>query len=840
MFIFSRALVATLAVFISFSGPAFAEEDIKGEDYKYEDYAQTKLPSISSCDPKAESSLDSIGSMGNATIDAITGTGLTLYNKYGKKEKSSETDSDDDVDGNATLDKDCPAEKKLGYDAEKFTCGQVKDADFITSLSEKRDDGRKALACQRGVLDAINGEISCFKKQISEAEKYMNELIAGPGGLADMLKDGNEQVTKIDGEIQDRESQAKAANERIQGGEGGNPPGLLAAKTALTKLSAELPETLAKVNAQVENLRNQQSRFNSLVDQLPMARAMECMRTPMKGYSCVKKGSTSAKYPSGDVSPLDYVKCIYAQSANKVVGGTVVKNTTRETAYFANAEAAFKRATDKTPAKTDLPDFSDKGAFTASMKVYPVTNPADLIKLIGPNLSEMDAATGKKVSAQFQSDLNRCHAAAKREVAKERTDANSQIKASEVAMKQGFEASRAANAKEFRNLRDSYIQTVKAATGQAIKVDTSQCEQSSLEDQAKCFDAFNAMNDSLLTGKVVAPSGKLTGPAAALTAGNNPIFRFGSSLVAKGVPQRTIKIECTGIDDCLTQYTNHRTKLTALVEERKAFKETYKTNVNTRLQAIAADLASKGTTGGGQAGVQASGITLNRLSGDIAARKALLEKAMTKLGVGAGIDLDPKEVKTPSTEKGEMFKSADLKDLVLASIAPGLPDVNSKGFGDASKSLKERDDELEKKQDELDKVVAAAEAKKGECAKDLKKLARDAAKEVCDKDTATMNACIAASGKDAASTLIADLAAINVFTTKEERDRAMKLVEEKHAGEKKGTNGSATTPINCSISQEQVDSKCSEWEKLVNNLIKGAEGTGGKNKKSSDDAEAGN
>ncbi len=841
-----RALITTLffslslgPVPVSVAAPATTTAStIKTDAYDVPAYTQAKLPSISSCDAKAgadDASTD-LPSSGNSYIDAVTSTATKLNKTYGTgKTKDDTTSSDDEeVDGNATLDTDCDklkgdgAADKLGIDGDKLQCGVVNGDGYVDKMRAKKLASQKYLACKRGVLDALRGEIGCFKKQIADADGYMNEIVNGKGGLAEMLKSGNDDLMQIDQEIQDRQSQYTAANDRIEGGDGGNPPGLKAAKAALTDLSTKLPERVTQVNQQVQNLRSQQARFETLVGQLAMARAMDCMNTPVQGYRCVKDGATSSKYPTGSVSPVDYLKCIYAQSANKVAGGTVVRNATREDSYMKSATAAFTQAAGKAPSATALPDFSDTKAFTASMKVYTVNNPTDLAKLLGPTLRDMEAATGKNMTAQFTADINRCYAAAKKEVATERTDANSPIRASEIAMQQSFDTTKAANAKAFRELRDSYGTAVKAATGQSVNIDISKCEAASLEDQAKCFDALNAMTDALLTGKVVPTASPLTGPALALTNGQDPIHSFAAVLMAKNVTQRTIPVNCSGVDDCLTKYTNLRTQLKQTVDERKAFKETYKTQVNNRLLMTAKDLASKGVTGAGQAGVQQSGITLNSVSADVQKRKNQLATAMSKMGVEAGLDLDPKELKDPAKDDATgLYKPSDLKSLVMAEVSPALPDVNSKGFTDALKSISDRDKEESKLEDGLDTDIAAIESKVAECAKDKKKAALDTAEKACDKGREDMRACVTAAGKDQISMTSADINAIvdkMGCKTPECKIEAIKAAK----GQQTGNSAPTTVAISCGISPAEVKSKCQYYDQLVDDMQKGDDGTSSK------------
>src|SRR5690606_31345406 len=173
---------------------------------------------------------------------------------------------------------------------------------------------RKILACQRGVLDAINGELSCFKKQITEAQAYMNELINNQGGLASMLNTGTAQMTAIDQEVADREAQLKELTRRLED----SKTGMGAAKEALDKLSSEIPTQQTAIENTIQKIREDQQRYDTLVRQATLGRTLECLKRPAPGYICVKQGSSSSKYPTGNVSPLDYMKCIYAQNANRV------------------------------------------------------------------------------------------------------------------------------------------------------------------------------------------------------------------------------------------------------------------------------------------------------------------------------------------------------------------------------------------------------------------------------------------------------------------------------------------------------------------------------------------
>lgn len=820
---------------VALGGASPTSSTIATDAYKVPDYTQAKLPAISSCDPKAkDDAIDGVASTGNTFLDAVTGTALKLNKAYNIKTDAGD-DSDDgeeDVDGKATLDTDCEklktdgAADKLGIDPEKLQCGVVNAEGYIERMREAKKASNKYLACKRGVLDALRGEIGCFKKQIADAEGYMNELVNGQGGLGDMLKKGNEDLQQIDLEIQDRQAQLTAANERIDGGEGGNPPGLRQMAAAMKELSTKMVSGAKVASQATQDLQLQKTRFEGVLNQVAMGRAMKCMNTPVEGYRCVRKGTASDAYPTGSVSPVDYVKCIYAQSANKLVGGTAITDPKRESALKAEAKSAFDQAAAKAPTITDTPLYSNKAAWEATMASTSIKTPADLLKELSATLQDMNGATGKNVSAQFTADLNRCYAKAKAEIAAERTDSTSNTMASETALKRSFETKQAENGTAFHEFRDAYAQAVKAATGKSLSIDVSKCEAGSLDDQAKCFDAMRVMADAIYTGRVTPPAAALSGPALALTNGQDPIHGFSSVLTAKNVPNRSIAVTCSGLDDCVTKYTNYRTALKANVDERTKFKETYKSQLNVKILTTASDLAAKGTTGAGAAGIQAGGITLNSVAANVERRKNQLATVMSKFGVEAGLDLDPKEIKEPSKGDDGLYKASDLSNLVLSAIKPSLPDTNSKGFSEATKSIGEKDDKLVKLQDALDTDMNALESKVAECKKDKKKVA-------CDRATEFWNKCKEDSKNDQFSKLI-DTWTTQINTTDDEKKKAdltakmeAKVKEhDKAIGEKNENTAPGSTALNCAAAPAAYQKACPFEDAVTDNNDKGNQATG--------------
>lgn len=817
--------------------------DLPSATYTLPAYTQQQLPVLTSCDPKKQDSGDDLSAVatGNSYLDALNSTAGKLNKTYGKSGSKAKTPAsgDDAVDESVTIDTDCDAanrardpqgKDKLGVDKDGLQCATAKaQADGLQKILAS---SKEYLACKRGVLGAIKGEIGCFKKQIASADQYENTLVNGPGGLSAMLKQGNDQLTQIDQEVQDRQSQYDAANDRIEGGPGGNPPGLRQAKDKITELSSNLTTQVTQVNQQVQNLRLQQARFETMVNQLVMGRAMDCMNTPVPGYACIKDGTTSAKYASGAVSPLDYVECIYAQSANRAGGNGVVTDSSREDAYLKQAKAAFTLAASKTPSAIALPDTSDPKAFAATMKIYTVNTPSDLLSQLSGTLASMQSATGKNITAQFTADINRCYNNAKTDIANERMQANSPIKLAQTQLQQSFDTARAANSKSFRAMRDTYAQAVKAATGQSVNVNTSQCEAASLEDQAKCFDAFNSLSDSLLTGKVVPTASSLTGPAFSLTNGQPPIHGFTSSLPATNNTARTIAVMCAGLDDCLTKYSNLRTQLKQTVTDRKAFKETFKGQINSQLLTTAKQLAATGFAGAAANGAQSSPMTLNGMAAAIQAQKTHIGNAMAKLNVEAGLDLDSKEVKEPAKDENGLYKPADLKNLIQAEVSPPLPDSNAKGFTDATKSVTDRDSDLAKLEQGLDTDFAAVQAKIASCAAAGKTLA-------CDKVTQFQQD-FCKTTTDATSELIKNYmsmaqqatAAKDGKTAKIWSDMVGKLRAEQSnispptTGQTTGTDASATTSLTCATAPQAYATACGLGDAVTDAKAKGDGGTG--------------
>jgi len=673
----------------------------------------------------------------------------------------------------------------------------------IDDLDEKKEavaKSKKDLACQRGVLEAIGGEVACLKKQIGDAERFVDSLVNSPGGLNAMLTEGNKT-------LQDRSSQLKTVNERISGGENQNPPGLAAAAKALQDLGQKLPEQVDAANAAVSNIRETQARFESLVKQVETASIMKCMNTPTPGYACVRKGTTGTRYPSGDVSPIALMQCIYAQSANKIVGGSVVRNTPREEAMYADAKSKLTlRGDDEIRASADFPMFSDAEEFKKSFRTYDLNTPEQLLASLKAKVGTM-SVPGKNMAGQLDMDFARCKKQAEARIVADRADSSSSIRASQKSMDASVTKIKSQNAAAFRELRNQYSMALKAATGQSILPDTQGCEKASIEEQSKCFDALNAMVDTLYTGKARATDTALGGAAYGLTGGANPIRAFLGTVAAKNNPARSIAVSCAGVDQCLTKYTTLSQSLRSFVEE-------YPANLNTSIQTAATNLATGKDPNTGQP--MPGGVTLTQVASNIEGMKAKLMGALSRMKVKDGLDLDPKKGEAPEVGENGLYKQGGLRNLVLQGINPPLPDLSSKGFSETLKAVSDADDKLETKQDDLAKYITALESRKQQCENDAKKAEKEKSDKNCAEVSDLIKTCIAAANGDKVGSLISDSnTAMSQYRLNNPKASAadlnnyMKMIVGK-TGETTDTGVSSFTALYCGADLQSRYKKCTD------------------------------
>ncbi len=767
-------------------------------DDELPDYKNTQLPSITSCDPKNPAS--TYFSAGGSTaageiLKTAANAAISVKDSY---DPMSEEES---IDGKATIDTPCDEPASIATDnVDKLAC-RLMNADYIDDQKKEVAKAIKAMACQRGVLTAMGGEVACLKKQIGEAEKVIDAIVNSPGGLASMLKTGQDT-------FQDRSQQLKTVTERIKGNGSGNI-GLEGAAKLLQDLGVAVPAQVELANTQVTTIREDQARFETLVKQVETAQILKCMNTPVEDKSCLMRGATSSskKYATGPVSPLDHYKCIYAQSANKVVDGTPVLNPGRETELNLYAEKTLTiKSGDEISAFADFPQIPDADTFRKSSRTFELNTPADLYKRLKEKVGTMNTA-GKNFSGQLDIDFKRCQRLAESRTAKDRSSATSTLRSGQNAMDQSFTKIKSQNATAFRDLRNKYAMALKAATGVSRLPDTQNCEKGSIEAQAQCFDALNSMVDTLYTGKTRSTDKALGAAALGLTGGANPVRAFLGSVPATNDKSRTIPVDCAGVDDCLTKYNSVESGL-------RSFTESYPANLNNTIQQTAMNISTGSDPKTGQPVPGAS--NLLAVTQGIEAVKAKLMSALSKLGVDDGLNLDPKSVTPPEKDPSGLFQTAGLKNLVLAGLNPGLPDSGSKGFGDTLKAINERKKEIVEQQGKLATFMQELDSRKLACEAETSKGIMDLAEKKCDKATDELNKCIEAASKDPVSQVasFADYIATFKNGTPQQYNDYVKSMRSKQ------NNGAATTGLNCGISPEEKNKACDYFESLSDNKIK--------------------
>lgn len=791
--------------------PAFGGDGDFKLDYDAPDYKNTQIPSITSCDPKNPASAYTT-SGGSAAAD-IMNTAVKSALSVKDSLQGDDDEGEDGIDGKATIDTECGEPASIAMESTKdLACKLVTD-DFIEGKKEEVAKATSVMACQRGVLTAMGGEVACLKKQIGEAEKAIDAIVNSPGGLASMLKTGQDT-------FQDRTGQLKTVGERIKG-TGPGSPGLEGAAKLLQDLGASIPVQVDAANTQVTAIREDQARFESLIKQVETAQIMKCMNTPVETNLCVKKGSSSKNYPVGAVSPIALYQCLYAQSANKIVGGKVILNEKREKALYESSKAALTyRGDDEIRASADFPSYSDTEAFRKSFRTYDVNTPEQLLASLKSKVSSM-SIPGKNLGAQVDLDFKRCQAAAAARTVSDRASSSSSIRSSQKAMERDISKQKAANAKAFRELRNQYSSALKAATGKSILPDTQGCEKASIEEQAKCFDALNSMVDTLYTGKTRTTDSTLGAAALGLTGGANPIRAFLGSVEATNDKTRTIRVDCAGVDDCLTKYTSLESGL-------KSFVESYPTNLNNTLQSTATNIANGNDPRTGQPSMGAA--NLRAVTDGIAAVKAKLMGALSKMNVDDGLDLDPRKTDAPEKdEKSGLYQQNGLKNLVLMGLSPGLPDASSKGFGETLKAINKRKTEVKDEQAKLATFITELESRKAACVGEVKKAAKEEVQNVCDRLDKVLERCDATKKVDALEQRVQDW----MYTQN-------KLPSAARPTNPLTGNVSPATNLNCGVAQQEFDKHCLFGDAVSDRLDKNSDEIRGKKKTTGKNSGEGN
>lgn len=769
----------SLSIFAAFSylGTAFGGDADFKLDYEAPAYKNTQMPSITSCDPKnpASAYTNSSGSQAADMLKLTVDTALTV------KQGLQEGDDSEDIDGKATIDTECGEPASFATEKAKDLPCPVSQ-EFIDKQDDAVGAANHIMACQRGVLTAMGGEVACLKKQIGEAEKAIDSIINSPGGLAAMLKNGQDT-------FQDRTAQLKIVGDRLRG-TGPSNPGLEGAAKALQELDKDLPAQLDMANALVKNIAANQVRFDTLVKQVETAKILDCMNTPIPGRSCIKEGSASTNYPAGAVSPIDHYECVYAQSVDKT-GSSPGK----EKRQYDRAKASMAYKESEMRASPEFPPFTDAKAFEASFRTYSINTPEGL----RANLLKKVTALSGKFAAQFDKDFKYCQGVAAASVSNDSGRISNQA-----AIDQDISMKKTANVIAFRKLRDQYSMALKAATGKSILVNTEPCEKASAAEQAKCFDAFNSMISTLHTGKVRATDQALGPAALSLTGGANPISSFLGSVAATNDKTRTIPMNCAGIDDCLTRYT-------AVEGGLKSFVESYPANLTNTLQSTASRIASGQDPRTGQPAFGTA--NLRTVTDGIAAVKAKLMAALGKMNVDDGLDLDPMKIDAPEKDDHGMLQQNGLRGLVLQGLSPGLPDGSSKGFGDTLKAINKRKTEVKEEQAKLEDYISDLEARKGTCEAERKKEKKESAGKVCDQANDLLKACVSSGKDDPASKAISDWASIGqqYMNTKDATSAGyielMKSLASK-TGETTGSKDDPSSGSRCGMYQTARDKAC--------------------------------
>lgn len=817
---------------------ADVDPEIAEEDHPLPTYTSSVAPSITSCDVKSgDTTYDgsSIPASGSAAYDAVTQTGLSLYNQLKKTNSSSTADEDEpDIKKGVGINDaaSCGSPSVLHDDkddAKNLACSDVQNEDFIKKIQEENDKAHSSLACQRGVLKAITGEFSCFAKQLTAAEKYLGQVAST--SLSATVQAGQAQMKSLNEEVADRVSQQKDIDKRL------NDPvnGMYAAKKQLEQLDAAIPTAQSSLNNQIRDL-------NEISAQSKMAKTMECLNKPQPGWpSCIKSGSTSAhaEYKSAP-SPIEYLRCIYAQQANVVSGGSVVKNPKEEQSRIDQVTSVFgfggSAGSLDVPVASKIPTLDyKKGAINGDVTDFAILTPDQLNSAIAGLLGKVSAATAGKAGYsnlvdKFKAQITVCYNTATATVAK--TEEN-------------FRSSAAAsNASQMRTLAQQYAQAVKSATGNPALINTGTCEKAKLEDQATCLTGMGAMAKAILDG--TDPSASLTGVASSLTNNQKAITGFSATIDAKNSTARTLTVDCSkggGMGACIAQYEGYQRALEKTVTNLQDKVKQMPTDINNRIDSIAQCVVSGGNGNCQGTGVTATGgFTLNDLSKNLSDAKEKIVAAMGALGIADSLDLKNVDAGDAEKDASGIYSPAGLKNLLLKAMSPSLLANDASGFKSAKDEIKTKDDELAKSEKGMKDYELAMSARAAQCKKDAQeKLCTNAKsyQEICEKKKTNLDEAINANqaiidkyialteetkqtddGKAAKSRKeTAEKSNVDLMA---QRDALMKVSK---VGEKQDDPASPTSSLSCGTADD-VYSKACFGDQMSDLTDKSGQGTG--------------
>jgi hypothetical protein len=791
-------------------------------------------PSVSSCDVKSGQgdSAVTIPGTGNNIVDATSTAALDIFN--GTKSSDTTIDNSSDVKkgvgiGDADACGALPSVSDDKADAKEVACTDAMNSDYIARIFKENNAARNVIACQRGVLAAVKGEFGCFANQLDAAQSYVGQLMNGP--MNTVITNGQKAMTDLQNETTDRQSQLDTVNKRIS-----DPKtGLDTALTTLNALNISVPAAQAK-------LTNMQTDIATLTAQSTMAKTMDCLNSVQPNWpSCIKPGTTSSKYKTNP-TPIEYLQCIYAQSANLSTGNgaTVVNNSTAETAHATEVAGIFGIGTagsslNVPTAKTVATFNTSTGVIDGSIGSYTVNTPADLNTAIAPLLAEVLAATKNNpkyasLVTLFKQQITTC---------------NQQATAQVLTNTQNFMRTVTGNnASQMRSLASTYQTAIQAATGRGdIQLNTSTCETAALADQVSCMARMGQLVDAIINGN---NPGAGSGVASTLTNKQNGIFGFSSAIPASNVPARALTVDCSGsggLKSCLAQYVNYQTALTSTLADLAAKKVALPNSINSQIQTIATCIASGGQGAGqsscaGTGATTGMGMSLNALSANLAAAKGKVVSAMAKMGISDSLNLAA--VKTGDLDKDPttgVYTQAALKSLLLGAVSPPLLSNDADAFKSAKDEISDKDKEFAKSQKGMKDYEIALKARAADCTNTI-------GTKTCDKIKDFQTAFCKDSSDAVASAVKNYVEFAKAASALGKTDDAIKYnaaalaasknnIDSPGVGESKGTGASATTGLTCATAPQAYQKACGFGDGVTDLLDKGSDGTGGKSRSGS-------
>ncbi len=559
---------------------------------------------------------------------------------------------------------------------------------------------RNALAvvsCKMKKLQSVPAQLSCLTDQANKLDDLIDQL---KQTLADTLSKAHEYVAEINTVIDDRDQQIKDVNYRLNGGENGNPPGLLALEKETQNMVTRLyggvqqvptgtdgatQKTVAGGEIQAIKLamtENQNQRAN-LAEQIKaktMGYVNQCFTSkPKNGLTCQAGGAF--------VSVKEYVLCRFEQNQMVGTGGRIENDKTTKLNASTRSRSLDSLLTsifEDTPQSGSLP-IGDAQQFQQLFdKPLAHFTAADVEAQYGDQLASFNGA-GLDIHDFVMKQLNSCFSYAQDQVTTERNNKDSSISRFEEQIKVAEQKVSDQVNSLLEDVKGLFNKGMAGLTGLAFyQLNTQFCETTDPQKQLSCLqDAGNQMK-GMLNG---------TTPQSQI-----------SMIVKANNPKLDVSFQCNGIRQCVTTLNTLNVNLGKEKARLDSFKSEYVAKVNASADRFLAQVTSQ----------------LKGPAQFLKKQLQMLNANMAVLGTTINVpDIDGKGAKfEPEDDKklAGLYKMPDdVKALVAGHVDPKIPDLASNNLSDALKGLGDVVKDMNQKQSKLSEASAAIEGTRRKC-----------------------------------------------------------------------------------------------------------------------------